>query len=457
MDSTMTGNPDRRQSPLFSGVFSRVLFSMLCCLWLGAPGAAQEPAGSAQGPARQLVVEGIEITGNFKTRPTVIHRYLTVAAGEPISPEDLLISEQRLSETEFFKQVDVYTRPGSEKGRLVVVVEIEERKWPRFRFEGGNGELDGWYIVPVGFHFDNFSGRGQRLAWTWRVGNRMARESLHYQHPYLFSGAGLLDIHLFGQEQNFPHYVDGADIDELVRSMGISARLEGREGRYRNAFLHFRSQRYDPDSNILLEERFGEDFGKTRVVALALGMEGDTRDNAAFPTAGKWGRVLWEVALNLAGDDVGFTRLELDARTYRKLGERNVLAVRGHLGYVGEEAPFFERFYLGGPYSLRGYPTGWLTPVGWGNRLFLAQSEIRFPLSEERFPKHRHTAVVYYDVGGIWSPGETPGLRDLDQSLGAGYRLRMKVLGVLRIDFSLPVGQVEENDFRFQLSLGNAF
>ena len=159
MDSTMTGRPGRRQSSLIRGIFSPVLFPAFCCLWLGAPAVAQDPA-------RQLVVEGIEITGNFKTRPTVIHRYLTVAAGEPISPEDLLISEQRLSETEFFKQVDVYTRPGSEKGRLVVVVEIEERKWPRFRFEGGNGELDGWYIVPVGFHFDNFSGRGQRLAWT---------------------------------------------------------------------------------------------------------------------------------------------------------------------------------------------------------------------------------------------------------------------------------------------------
>ena len=70
-------------------------------------------AGAAEAETRQLVVEKIEIEGNAKTRPGVILQHLTVEPGQPIGPEDLLNGQSRLSKTRFFKQVDVYARPGS--------------------------------------------------------------------------------------------------------------------------------------------------------------------------------------------------------------------------------------------------------------------------------------------------------------------------------------------------------
>ena len=416
---------------------------LLIGVLLPRAGAAQTEPGQpvAETESRQLLVEKIEIEGNSKTRPQVILQHLTVEPGQPIGPGDLLESQTRLARTRFFKQVEVYTRPGSQKGELIVVVVVEERRWPYYRFEGGRGELEGWYIVPIGFCFDNFAGRGHRLDWKWRIGNRTSSSSLHYQHPELFSGAAALDVSLFGQAQEFFHFEGDEQHDELVESSGLRLLLRGREGRYRNAFLAFRSQHSD----------------STRVVALAAGLHTDTRDNSAYPLDGFWGRVTGELALAGIGGDVNFPRVTLDGRIYRRMGERNVFACRLHGGYVGRSAPFYERFYLGGPYSLRGYKTGRLTPPGWGTKVFLMQSEMRFPLSQARFPRHRHTGVLYYDVGGIWLPGELPGPQDLDHSFGMGYRLRLKVLGVLRIDFSLPATGLDENSFRFQISLGNAF
>lgn len=428
------------------------LFALLLLFWSSLPGDAQ-PADTH----RRIVVESIEIEGNTKTKPEVILRYVTIQPGDAITSEMLLVSRERLEQTGFFKEVDLYTRPGSEKGKLVVVVEIRERKWPYYRFEGGHGDLNGWYIVPVGFCFDNFSGRGHRLDWRSKTGSRISSESLHYQYPNAFGRAGAVDVYLFGKSQEFFHFIGGSDINEKVKSDGFRVQISDREGRYKHAFLSYRWESYKPDDNNVLASFFPGDLRNTSIAALALGLQDDTRDNTAYPLEGIWGSLSGELALRGIGGEKLFPKILLDVRTYRRMSERNVFAFRVKGGYTDENTPFYERFYLGGSYSLRGYPTGRLTPVGWGTKLLLLQSEMRFPLSTEQFPKHKHTGVVYYDVGGIWLPGETPGIRDFSHSLGFGYRRRLRILGVLRIDFSLPTNKVTEHAFRFQLSLGNTF
>jgi len=429
-----------------------LLFTLVLLLCSSLPGAGQ-PADAA----RQLVVERIEIEGNVKTRPEVILRYLTIEAGDAATPEELLVNEQRLAETHFFKNVDIYTRPGSQKGRLVVVVEVKERRWPYYRFEGGHGDLDGWYIVPVSFCFDNFSGRGHFLDWQWKIGDRVSSRSLHYRHPDIFGGSGYFDADLFGKRQELFHFIGGKEVDEAVKSTGIRIRFGGKKGFYKHAFIAYRLEQYDPIFNGFLNSFFPDDFQNTRIAVLAAGLHADRRDNPLYPLEGVWGALSGAVALKPAGSEENFPKIVLDARIYRRISRRNVFAFRLKAGYAGEGAPFYERFYLGGPYSLRGYPTGRLTPRGWGTKLFLVQSEMRFPFSTRQFPRHKHTAVVYYDAGGLWLPGEVPEFRDLSHSLGFGYRLRLRVLGILRVDFSLPTNKVDENDFRFQVSLGNAF
>lgn len=429
--------------------YMQALIVLLLLIFCPFPAVGQEGARG-----RQLIVEGIEIEGNSKTRPQVISRYLVLEAGSPITSEALLVSKQRLIATQFFKQADVYTRPGSQKGKVVVVVEVEERKWPYYRFEGGHGDLDGWYVAPVGFCFDNFAGRGHQLDWKWKIGSRISRDDFHYRHPYMMDGAGALDVQLFEEDQHFFHFIHGDEVEERVKSSGIIAQLSGTGGRYRHAFIAVRNQHYRPAFHSRLDSLFHDDFRDSQIAALVLGLQGDTRDNDRYPLKGLWGRLSGELAL---GSEANFPKIEADIRFYRRMSKRNVFALRLHGGYVGEDAPFYERFYLGGPYSLRGYPTARLTPIGWGTKLFLVQSEMRFPLSEKKFPRHKHTAVIYFDLGGIWLPGELPGLGDLSRSLGIGYRRKTKVIGMLRVDFSLPISTVDENDFRFQISLGNTF
>ncbi|MCG8603432.1 hypothetical protein MJD09_00315, partial [bacterium] len=124
---------------------------MILCLTL--IGQFGEVLGQAEGRERSFVIERVRIEGASKTSHDVIRRYLTIARGDTIVMARLLwLLEQdgrRLSQTNFFKQVDYFTEPGSERGLLVVVFDIQERRWPYFQFEGGHNDLDGWFFVPA--------------------------------------------------------------------------------------------------------------------------------------------------------------------------------------------------------------------------------------------------------------------------------------------------------------------
>jgi len=419
---------------------------------------------------RSPIIEAIEVVGNTKTRPHVVLRHLTLRVGDPATPEALVAGKRRLASTRFFKSIDVHTRPGVEKGRLIVVVTVEERKWPYFRSVGGHSVLNGWYIAPLGFCFDNFSGRGQYLDWQSSIGHRVSREAWHYRHPDLRDGTAYLDVELFDKTEEYRHYVQIVEgdqefrgypervrHDEEVKSSGIRIQMGGRSGMPQHTFIAWRSEEYRPENNPDLAPYMPGDFQNTYIMSLTLGRRVDTRDNVAYPLTGYWGVLSGGVVMK-AGDGHGvFPRLVLDVRRYRRTTGRKVFAFQVKAAYTGSSAPFFERFYLGGPYSLRGYRTGSLTPTGWGTKLLLLRSEMRFPLSTARFPEHRQTAVLWGDAGGCWEPGAVPGLRELSHSLGVGYRLRVRALGILRLDFSLPTSGVDENDFHFQLSLGHAF
>ena len=85
------------------------------------------------------------------------------------------------------------------------------------------------------------------------------------------------------------------------------------------------------------------------------------------------------------------------------------------------------------------------------------QSELRFPFGKRAVAGPRHTGVVYYDAGGIWQAGEIPLVTALHHSVGLGYRRRLRVLGVLRVDLAFPVNGFDSDTSLLSLSLGHTF
>lgn len=426
-----------------------VILSLSTWLFVFPP---QSALGQTPDSTRQLILEKIEIVGNAKTKPDVILQQLTVHRGDVITPEVIAENARRLDRTNFFKDVEFYTRPGAETGKLVLVIEVKERRWPYYQFEGGFSDLNGWFFVPASLRFDNFSGDGELIGLRWVLGDHVSKLALGYRRTI---DAVSLDIELFTGSQQFIHYFGADRREQDVGFGGARFELRGRKGWLKHFFYAYRIGSYNPEdfSDFPLELSLAQQ----QIGAIALGVTSDTRDNAIYPLNGFWGAFTGEIANRQFGSDRAFGKVTLDARFYKQVLRHHVLAMHFKGGYAGANTPFYERFYLGGANSLRGYDDRRLTPIGWGTKHFLASTEFRFPLSSKNFPNHKSSGVVFFDAGGVWSPGQDPKLDDIFTAAGFGFRVRLPVLGTTRFDFSFPLNNVDNSDFKFTVSLGQTF
>ncbi|MFQ5631964.1 MAG: outer membrane protein assembly factor, partial [bacterium] len=446
-----------------------VHFALITCLaiFLFAETSYSQPTT----PSQRLTVEKIEIQGNSKTKREIILRELTFHETDAITPALIERNWQRLSATNFFKEVEFYTRPGSEKGRIIVVIEVRERRWPYFQFEGGHSDLNGWYFVPVSLRFDNIFGRGNLMGIRVHWGDRINKLSLGYFNPKLFKGSAYLGAELFGGKRQYLYYLNSEQVVHDVEFGGLNLRFGGNHGLFKYLYFGLRSYNYRPEMTAVFIENDSvisatelpieivADLEERGVAAVSVGLQADLRDHINYPLNGFWGAVVAEKAHSEFSSEIDFDRLTLDMRFYKRLFAGQVLALNFKGGYVGEEAPFYERFYLGGANSLRGYPERRITPVGYATKLLQGSAELRIPFYEPITGSRKSPAyaVLFFDTGGAWLPGQEPNSDDLFKSAGFGLRFNLPIVGLARLDFAFPLDKIEENDFQLHLSLGHSF
>jgi outer membrane protein insertion porin family len=460
----MSAVNDKSMFNCHENAVSRLLsrLAVAICLFL----AATSLNGQA---ARQLRLEQIEFSGNSRTRPEVILEHLAMRPGDVIDPQVLEQNRRTLQQTNFFKSVDFFSRPGSQKGTIIVVVEVTERRWPYFQFEGGHTDMAGWYFVPASMRFDNLFGRGHRLSLRWLIGDEMSQAVLNFRLNSLFARSAFLDFDLHGTNQRFIHYTAGERATQKVEYGGLRLRLGGKQGWLRQAVLGYRSENFRPETFLtllnpdrmisaqLLPGSVSDYLDETNVRAFSVGYYRDSRDNRTYPLRGFWGALTGELSRNAFGSDVDFAKLTWDMRFFQRFTRRNVLAFHVKGGFISDGSPFYERFYLGGANSLRGYPARRLTSPGWGTKMLLTNVEMRFPLSGRNFPYHRISGAIFFDAGGIWLPEQHIRADDLFGAFGLGIRIQLPVVGVTRIDFAFPLSRIDANDFQVHLSLGHMF
>lgn len=450
--STSATPPQRRRS--LSGA---ALFVLTGILLSAAALFAQDAA---------LTVEAIEFDGLRRTRPAVVTNYLTIREGHSVTRDQLAADEARLRETHFFKEVELRIVPGSAAGTARIIVAVEERRWPFFQFKGGFNELDGWYLSPLGLRFDNLLGRGNRFGFEFRIGDRVAGSRLAWERPFLFGTEYDFGVSLYGDNRQFVHTALASDPEDPflqeVRMGGLELRLDGNSGIPRFFSLAVAGTNVEVDT--FLTRNDGENmpapgFLRLDTTRLAIGrvsfaIRADTRDRIRYPTGGWWGGLSLERGtIDREGWD-DFNRVTADLRRYQRLYKDLVVAMRMRWSHISESAPFFEKFYLGGPNSLRGYRDRSLTPAGYAANLSLGSAELRFPLSARSADRYRFTGVLFADAGHAWNADGAWTLDRLRGGFGAGLRLDVPVIGIVRIDFAWPD---DGGDPRVHLALGHTF
>ena len=128
--------------------------------------------------------------------------------------------------------------------------------------------------------------------------------------------------------------------------------------------------------------------------------------------------------------------------------------------FGGGEVPVFERYFMGGGDSLRGFeyrtvsPTYRNKPIG-GQSMLLLTAEVSHPI----WGPLRGAAFV--DLGNAWASPYCMSFSSINMGAGYGLRLQLPWLNIpLRLDLAYPVinnTDHEKSRFRIHFNVGFTF
>ena len=429
-------------------------------------------------------VRAVEIQGNTKTRSTAIARELALGPGEVFDLARTRVSEARLRNTQFFQEVRVAPVPTPVPGQSDLRVTVKEGPTGQVSFGAGFSTVEGLVgfveYSEANFDFSNpegwYRGDGQKFRVRLSVGSLTNSFEHSFEEPALWER----DLAVgYSIERRFAGFAS-ADYAVLTEGVNLYARrrvfgnVEGRVG------YNLRRVSVDNVSSTAPAEVVTEGSAGGKVISsVSASLIYDTRDEFNFPTRGSRISLTEELAGNGFGGDLKYLRSELRTGRWFLVSPtaEQTIGVVGRVGLLTGTAgqlPFYERFYLGGAYDMRGFNFndvgGYSTydtqfgnePMG-GLTYGFFSAEYTIKVADNlRF-------AAFYDHGLV-NRGESDfGLSEANSSYGVGMRI---LLGgaVMRLDFGFPLqmtqvpaGQpnagatVNEDGMKFNFSFGTVF
>ncbi len=219
--------------------------------------------------------------------------------------------------------------------------------------------------------------------------------------------------------------------------------VEALEDRVRTSVFPYKEVTIEHLQNNTLNEVTARDLSNrsTRSILFALGR--DTRDYRTSlydPMGGSSHSISYEYSGGFLGADNQFQKWTADTSWFFNPWWNHVFAVHGRAGYMISdsrdiEVLFYERFYLGGVDTVRGYenweiypdPTDGSDvphPFG-GDKVFFSNFEYRVPISPQL------TTAVFFDIGQVWDESIKNPFNQIKLKRGAGVEARLQMLGML--------------------------
>ena len=347
--------------------------------------------------------------------------------------------------------------------RVTVNFDIEEsRQSGMFSIAGGYGS-EGGVFGALDIWDDNILGRAWRMHVRGELGTQERRTGqIYFSTPWVFDSPTSLGFSLYSRRRSTTYY-PGEEENALYRDESVGASITVGRPLTRQIDLSVGLRNENVSYKELMSNDVWEEIyrGKTRSIKLIL--DRDTRQfvTSMFdPNSGSYNTFSVEFS-GLGGDRFQkyMTESSLFIPTWWKL----VLVFHLRTGYLGgEDIKFlrYERFFLGGIDSIRGYDPYSITPSGGyetygGNQMALLNVEYRFPITDML------RGLVFFDSGQTWADNEWPwdNFR-LRKSVGIG--LRIDLLGALaRLEYGYPLDEAREGEGvkrgRFQFDIGPAF
>ncbi len=411
----------------------------------------------------EVYIREIDIVGNHRTRDKVIRREIPIQEQRLYNASAVQAIKPRVTRLGFFEEnVEVVSeRVPGEEDKLDLKVRVEEKSTGFFSVAGGFSSVE-TFIFAGQIQESNLFGYGKRLSLNAQVGGVTQLFFINYTDPNFWDSDYTFDINLFRTDRTF------RDFDRS--SWGGSVSFGRRIWKWLIADVTYRleSQRIsdiDDSARLIITSE------KRTISALGAGLLWDSRNNLLDPSKGNLTRTGVAFAGGPFGGNTDYIKYTLSSRHWFSLWFNTVFTVRGRYGIIdfrnnGNDLVVGERFYLGGPNSLRGFGFRRVSPrvptedgnfvlIG-GVQELLFSADYVFPL----IPSAGLRGVVFFDMGNAFNDGEklTVNPADLRTDVGLGFRW-ISPLGPLRLEVGFPLGErlPGENSYEIQFTVGTLF
>ena len=412
-------------------------------------------------------VREVYISGNRWTKDHVIRRELAIAPGDAVDKERIQASHDRLMGMGYFHKVEAVSVNSPEAGTKDVDIKVDEKNFLHARIGGGYSDSDGLAGMLELTHSNMdildpkryFTGGGQRARLLALVGTENMDFEADLTEPWLFG------IPLRWDVSGYMRNVVYDDWEE--QRIGVTTSLTKRvfddftsiSGGY--TFEHVRIYEMDKKLSKVFQDQRGSDY----VGRFHFSIDRDTRDNALNPTSGYNVNLYGAVSSKLFGGSHNYYRLELKGANYVSFFDKmltlSMAAKIGTVGMIGsnDDPPLYERYFLGGGDSIRGFPYRSIGPadkngdVYGGSFMYLFTMELSHPIW--RFIR----GAAFVDVGSATDARKNPFTH---ANVGVGYGLRIMLPGVnapIKLDLAYPVLNNQDgvsSKLRFHFNMGFA-
>ncbi len=428
--------------------------------------------------SEKFYVESIKVEGNTITKTRVIIRELALRPGDVFDLKRMKTSENRLRNTRYFGDVRMNPESTNVPGRRDLSVTVSEGRTGNFTFGAGFGSVESAvvYFELTQGNFDlfnyrsGFRGDGQKFRFRASLGTTSNEILIAFEEPWLFEQRLAFGVELFRTESDY----NSSDYNEL--RTGFELYLRRRLFELVEARMSYRLEMVEifdvdkgtyPDANDGIADVFQAADSETDIVSkVGLSLLRDTRNSLMFTRSGN--RTSLSTELAGVGGDVNYLKLEARTAQFIPTFDKydQTLSIISRIGTASpygdsEDVPFYDRFYLGGPDSLRGFEYRDVGPrdsddeeeaVG-GNSYGMLSFEYGFRLAEPL------GLVAFYDWGFVNESDYDFSPSNYASNWGIGARIIL-MGSPLKLDLGFPLtvpDNAEDNGAQFNFSFGTRF
>ena len=403
---------------------------------------------------RKVYVGEITVIGNTRTLDNVIRREFRLKEGELFDSVKLKRSKQRINNLQFFEDVKIDTRRGKEPDLVEIITTVTERQTGSINVGAGFSSNEN-LIFNAGISQNNFMGTGRRVVFSTNLSSRRSDYNLSLTDPRLFDTELSGGVDAFNTKTNYWSY--------MAKRTGGGIRIGKSLSEYDWLGINYNYADIEI-SDVQVPTTYLKNENRT-TSRISPSFIRDTRDNFMNPSSGS----RHVVRLDLAGlGGTKFHKASYEGSHYWPIIGKLVGMVHGEIawadGYAADSLPAFERYYMGGPKSLRGYqirnvgPKDSLgNPLG-GNQSLLLNLELQYPFTKGL------RGFAFYDRGQLYGGGDdtsttstTWDLAKMRDSIGAGVRF-LSPFGPVGLAYGVKLDKATgEKDGEFHFSAGNSF